>query len=270
MIDIKFQTEKELQIDLAKYLREVGYLTFTEIELKSKGGGRADIVAVKPSYANKDCRIYEVKNNRSTFLSDEKYMRYFDVCHRLYIACPRGLIKKNELPEKVGLITRGEKGWHVVKGARRNEPKDFNINFALSLLYRGYEETLHNRQLRDRIVLKDNVELASAAKNIGYKIGRRLRRTQWHEVERWVNDLNELFTKFFGENIVNGYEKLPDLWQLEKLLESVQGYTDDIQHIKDIGYYLQNLDLPEEKEGYGRGRRELREKAMEFKEEDHD
>ncbi|QIB26083.1 MmcB family DNA repair protein [Caloranaerobacter azorensis] len=263
-----FKNEHDLQLDLAKHLREVGYLTYTEIEIKGGRGGRADVIAIKPSYANKDCRIYEVKNNRSTFNNDSKYEKYFDVCHRMYIACPSGMIKKDELPPKIGLIVRNENGWHVVKAARRNNPKDFNIDFVLSLLYRGYEETLVQRRLRDKIIAEENFSLKKQAYKIGYEIARRLDKDRETEVEDWVIKCNELFKKYLDVDI--NYKRLPSLYELEYILSSISHLAKDIQYIKKIGEYLRSLDLPEEPEDKSikwKYRKKLREEAMEFKKE---
>jgi hypothetical protein len=268
---MSYTSERELQEDLARHLREVGYLTYTEIEIKGGRGGRADIVAVKPSYANKDCRIYEVKNDRVVFDNDTKYLKYFDVCHRMYIACPKGLIKKDELPPKVGLIVRGDNGWYVVKAARRNNPKDFNIDFVLSLLYRGYEETREQRDLRERIIAKENVTLKDQAYKIGYEIARRLDRDRETQVEAWAKECSELFRKYLNIDIrkYGSYEDLPDLYDIEYILASIENYAKDIEYIKQIGEYLRKLDLPEDENKTIRwtSRRKLREKAMEFKKE---
>lgn len=245
---MNYTSERQLQEDLAEYLRNCGFLTYTEIEIKGGRGGRADIVAVKPSYANKDCRIYEVKNNRTTFNNDSKYEKYFDVCHRMYIACPKGLISKNELPSKVGLIVKGKNGWHVIKAAKRNEPKDFNIDFVLSLLYRGYEETLVQRRLRDRIIAEENFTLQRQAYKIGYEIARRLDRDRETQVEEWAKKCSELFRKYLNIDIrkYGSYEDLPDLYDIEYTLASIENYAKDIKYIREIGEYLYNLDLPEE------------------------
>jgi len=48
---------RELAEDLASYLRQSGFLTFTEIQLPGTDWGRADVVAVRPHhYAKKDIR----------------------------------------------------------------------------------------------------------------------------------------------------------------------------------------------------------------------
>lgn len=257
----KFRNERELQLDLAKHLRESGYLTFTEIEIKSNRGGRADIVAVKPSYANKDCRVYEVKNNRQAFEEDMKYTKYLDVCHRMYIACPKGLIEKDEIPEKIGLMYKNENGWYTVKAAKRNNPKDFNIDFVLSLLYRGYEEDRIQRRLRDRIDARDNISLKCKAKNIGYEISRRLDRDRETQVEEWVKKVNKLFEEYLGVEPSKFGNKMPSTYDIENMLSSVSGTLREVGNIKNIGKYLSNLDLPEEKEN-NYNLKNLREKAM--------
>lgn len=260
---MNFKNEHELQIDLAEYLREVGYLTYTEIEIKGGRGGRADVVAIKPSYANKDCRIYEVKNNRSTFANDTKYEKYLDVCHRLYIACPKGLISKDELQPNVGLIVRGENGWYVVKAPKKNYPKDFNIDFILSLLYRGYEETKQQRQLRDRIIMEDNATLKDQAVKIGYELSRRLDRDRETQVEEWAKHMTSLFKEYLDIDTKARWGELPDTYELEWMLQAVSGTLKEVNNIRKIGEYLKNLHLQEEPEKtYRRCLKDLRNEAM--------
>lgn len=261
---MKYKNERELQDDLAEYLRKCEYLTFTEIQIKGGRGGRADVVAVKPSYANKDVRIYEVKNSRYVFVNDTKYEKYLDVCHRMYIACPQGLIKKEELPPKIGLIVRGENGWHVVKSPQRNYPKDFNIDFVLSLLYRGYEETREQRDLRERIIATGNATLKDQAYKIGHEIARRLDRDKETQVEEWSKKVQELFKKYLGiEERSYRLGELPSTYEIEDILSSVSGTLTEVNNIKKIGKYLTNLELPEESEKYFKSRNEYRAQALE-------
>ncbi len=65
---------------------------------------RLDAVAIKKSWTNPRITGYEVKVSRSDWLKDEKWPGYRDYCHRLYIACPSGLIQPTELAEDVGLV----------------------------------------------------------------------------------------------------------------------------------------------------------------------
>ena len=264
-----FSNERELQNDLAGYLRESGYLTYTEIEIKGGKGGRADVIAVKPSYANKDIRIYEVKNNRRSFDKDNKYLKYLESCHRLYIACPKGLVQKDELHPKIGLIYRNENGWYVVKAPKKNYP-DITLDFVFSLLYHGYEETLVQRRLRDRIIAEDNCSLRDQAYKIGFELGRRLDKDRETNVEEWIKNCANLFRQYLNlETSWGRFDKdLPSLYELEYILSSIEGITSEIQHIKAIGNYLRHLELPEQTDDKSRRsncRKDYREKAMKFK-----
>ena len=50
---------------------------------------------------------YEFKINRSDFLTEirtGKWKRYLTYCHTFSFVCPKGLIDKNEVPSKIGLL----------------------------------------------------------------------------------------------------------------------------------------------------------------------
>ena len=272
----EFKYERELQEDLAEFLRNSELLTFTEIEIPHEGA-RADIIAMPPHrYSTKDIRIYEVKLTRSTWVSDKKYQKYLNCCNRLYIACPKGLINKDELPNEVGLITRSDNGWRVAKSPRLNiSPSHMNVDFILSLLYRGYEENRKQRDLRDRIIAESNATLMKQAEKIGWAIARRLDNTKETEIENWCFELWNTFKKFgfeVPEQIItsdqyNGGERvhLPSIYRIESLLNGAEALMKDIASIKAIGEYLRNIDCPEEYEGrILQGRKINREKALEL------
>lgn len=63
-----------------------------------------DALAIKKSWSRPCFTGYEVKVDRNDFLNDEKWPGYMDYCHRFYFACPKGLIKPEELPDEVGLV----------------------------------------------------------------------------------------------------------------------------------------------------------------------
>jgi hypothetical protein len=97
-----------------------------------------DVFATKPSWANPNPVVWEVKVTRQDFRGDTqtgKYRRYLPFCRRLYFACPSGLLKKEDIPEGMGLTVRGENGWHVVKAPKvRAQPERFHeIVFSLLL-----------------------------------------------------------------------------------------------------------------------------------------
>lgn len=119
-------SHRELCFDLA----EAKGTRFIEVPLGSvwlnrrEGPGQADVLTIKPSYNRFNLDIYEVKVSRSDLLQDiksGKYKKYLPHCNRLYFAVKKGICKKEDIPEGVGLIVRGEKGWTTVVGAEKRE-----------------------------------------------------------------------------------------------------------------------------------------------------
>ena len=53
---------------------------------------------------NRECRGYEIKISRGDFLQDKKWETYLKFCTYFYFIAPAGIIKVEELPEKIGLI----------------------------------------------------------------------------------------------------------------------------------------------------------------------
>ena len=63
-----------------------------------------DGIAISKSWTRPRIRIYEVKVSRGDFRQDGKWHLYKQYCHEFCFACPKGLIKKEELPDDVGLV----------------------------------------------------------------------------------------------------------------------------------------------------------------------
>jgi len=86
--------------------------------------GNADVISIKKSYTRFNLDIYEVKVNRSDFLQDvknKKYEKYIKYCHRLYYAVLEGVATKDEIPDGIGLLIKGESGWYTAKtSTKRN------------------------------------------------------------------------------------------------------------------------------------------------------
>lgn len=197
-----------LQGDLARHLRETGWLTFTEIEIPGTQGdswasGRVDVVAIKPHhYAQRDLRAYECKSSRADFMRDvgaDKWRRYLLVFPRVYFAVPSGLVTKAEVPAEAGLIVRGEKGWTTVKAARSHIPPNLSVNSILALLFRGYEQDREIRNLRDRLIFNDK-GVAEEAKALGWETRRKLKQTT-HDLDPTLRKLMEAIEKLTGKPI---------------------------------------------------------------------
>lgn len=115
----------ELIYTLAAHLKAGGWVCFPNVTLGSAWGnpstGRADLLAMKPSYNRHQTSIFEVKVTRADFLGDVrsgKFERYKPFCSRLTFATPAGLVTKAEIPEGCGLITTKDgQSWHALKAA---------------------------------------------------------------------------------------------------------------------------------------------------------
>jgi hypothetical protein len=114
------------QVKHALSLKHRGEVFFTEVKtgptlVASRTGAELqilDALAIKKSWSNPCFTGYEVKVSRSDFMQDNKWANYRNYCHKLYFACPSGLIKPEELPVDVGLVWVNEDmGWSVRKAA---------------------------------------------------------------------------------------------------------------------------------------------------------
>lgn len=134
-------THDALASDLARSRRGNGEAVLSPLSLGSySAGGRADVAAFALSWVRFDATIWEVKISRADFLGDVnagKYQRYLPWCSRLYFAAPAGLLAKGEIPEGVGLVVRGEKGWSGVRAARRRDVADGSRDKVLRAFLMG-------------------------------------------------------------------------------------------------------------------------------------
>lgn len=53
---------------------------------------------------NRQTKGYEIKVNRNDFLQDKKWQEYLKFCTWFSFVAPEGVIKKEELPDKIGLV----------------------------------------------------------------------------------------------------------------------------------------------------------------------
>lgn len=96
------------------------------------GGFRFDAVAIAKSWTRPTFTGYEVKVSRSDFKADSKFYAYLPYFHELYIACPKGMITREELPESIGLI------WYdpetgAVRAKKRAVYRNIEINVEMLL-----------------------------------------------------------------------------------------------------------------------------------------
>lgn len=113
-------THNGLAEDLADHLRGMSrpMMVWLDMQLGPSGSMRPDVFAMAPTYGQIDTRAFERKVNRSDFLADVtagKALSYMQVAGALSFAAPKGLIRRDEIPEGCGLIERGDDKWRWVR-----------------------------------------------------------------------------------------------------------------------------------------------------------
>jgi hypothetical protein len=92
-------------------------MVVTELTERSYWSDRLDVVAVMPN--TKHIVVVEVKASRADFLRGRdkvekrgktQFEKYLAFCNQLYIAAPKGMVEKSEVPAGIGLINVYESG----------------------------------------------------------------------------------------------------------------------------------------------------------------
>lgn len=78
---------------------------------------RLDAWAMNRSWANPMSTGYEIKVSRSDWLRDDKINAYADLCNRLYLVAPAGVIEPAEIPPFCGLLVPAYHGYPTVHEA---------------------------------------------------------------------------------------------------------------------------------------------------------
>lgn len=218
-------TGPALTKDLAAFLRESHWITVTEMYLPG-WDARVDVMAIKPhAFATQDLRIYEVKVSRQDYHADEranKWRKYLDVAHRVFFACPAGLLRKDEIPKEAGLIVRGPKGWSVLKAPKGHQPPGLTVDVVMAMLFKVHNTDVEIREIKKRIVTKENVNLADAARNIDHRIRERLRDGLGWKTQRRV-DAAEMFFDWCGKTL--GLNPDTHTHEIECILKAGQSLT---------------------------------------------
>ncbi len=202
----------ELARDLAQTLQNENWMTWVNIPLGSvmwSSPQVADVLAMAKSFAHPVLKIYEIKVSRGDFFGDinrMKYKGYFRCAHQVYFAVPAGMVKVNELPDDgVGLITRSDTGWHVVKGARLTD-YELKEEILLKLLMKGYSdfrEEWRSPERREKEV-KAYTTLKQAYYDYGVKVARDIAEAQEIKV------LAENYKREIGALLGKDYHKAGD------------------------------------------------------------
>lgn len=229
------------------------HIVWTEVTLPD--GGRADVYAFRPWGSFRDQTVYEVKVSRSDFWNDVnkgKYRKYLPHCHRLFFVVPAGLVKKAEVPEGCGLITRQPHGgFRVVVPATRREIEDPPIEWLWDLLGRTwFEDTRKVRDLKERTTWESNGQLRPHTWRWGQEVSRKIAEAEHGGETMTVEARNALYlsTKLLELAKTAGIDGRwmrdeVDEGDLLRLAESAITLLSATDRVQAIGRYLAHLNL---------------------------
>lgn len=175
-----------------------------------------DGLAITKSYTKPNIIGYEIKVSRNDFLQDNKWHLYLQYCNEFFFVVPKGLVKKEELPDNVGLIYYN--------------PDNKRLRTVKKALYRQIEEPvgvykyiIFSRLDEDRIPFyedraeyaKDYLEDKVNKKYIGSRLGTKLSQDLQEAYERLKkvkNKEQELETWHKVKKILDAHNIIPWRW----------------------------------------------------------
>lgn len=147
---------------------------------------------------------YEIKVDRSDWLSDKKFEQYRQYCHALIVVAPKGVVRKEELPHGVGLLEPlGDARLVTRQRAAFNDvvvPQDLLFYIIMSRLSQNRMEHYVPPTRAERIeFFRKQIETAEDASALGLyvkgRIGKEMRALQrriqsLEHVEGFLKTLN--------------------------------------------------------------------------------
>jgi hypothetical protein len=138
-----------------------------------------DGLAITKSYTKPNIIGYEIKVSRNDFLQDNKWHLYLQYCNEFYFVVPKGLVKKEELPDHVGLIyfNPDTKGLRTVKKAlyrQIEEPVGVYKYIIFSRLEEDRIPFYNDREEYCKDYLEDKVVKSAIGQRLGTKLAKDL------------------------------------------------------------------------------------------------
>lgn len=219
-----------------------------------------DGLAITKSYTKPNIIGYEIKVSRSDFLQDNKWHLYLQYCNEFFFVVPKGRVKKEELPDNVGLIYY--------------DPDTTNLRTVKKALWRQIEEPvgvykyiIFSKLEHERIpfyedraeyakdYLEDKVKKQYVGNALGTKLSKDLQEA-YERLERIKSKEQELETWHKVKKVLEATGVLPwgwyrsDSW-IQELEEKLKGKCDPYyleRAIKDARNLLTTLEGMQAKE----------------------
>jgi len=153
-----------------------------------------DAWVMPKSWAHPDCTAYEIKVARNDFVNDRKWPQYLPYCNYFYFACPKDVIRPEELPPEAGLYYAcGSSGRLIIKKKAARREVEIPESLFRYILMRVQVEPEHNGETakdywRDWLKNKDDDW------RFGHRVGQGIRdeiEKRVSKVEKENHDLQE-------------------------------------------------------------------------------
>lgn len=194
-----------------------------------------DALAISKSWTSPRIRIYEIKVSRNDFKQDGKWHLYKQYCHEFCFACPKGLIRKEELPDDVGLVY-----FNPENGAVRQVKKplyrsvEYDANMLMYIIMNRLDDDRIPFYGDDRTAYaRDYLANKADKRSIGHRLGSQMAR-----------DLTDLQDKLKRNE--RAQEAIDTLREIERMLQDAGHYVWRWNQVpKEIEKLLTSGDLPE-------------------------
>lgn len=151
-------TAKDIERALRRHLGDLYIPEFTF------GDQRIDAIVI--SCHERTVRGFEIKVDRADFLRDKKWQTYSRFCSSLALACPEGLVQKDEIPDPFGLL------WVTPQGFVHWEKRSKNIASRDSLAWTWrYLEILEKEIPRLVANSRQEIEFRDSELKLERKVG---------------------------------------------------------------------------------------------------
>jgi hypothetical protein len=207
---------------------------------------KLDAWILKRSYSPLTTIGYEIKVDRQDFENDQKWVDYLPLCHQFFFVCPAGMIRSDELPDKVGLMWVSTTGkLHTKRIAERRQPDNDKLNALLIyILMSRFDE--QQKPEPDRTSYKRKfVEECNAKKELAYFVKGHIQDIQKYLNERELSltGRENRVTRFATALSNIGITWNPDNneWQdsqrVENEINALKGHIDNftLRNMKDAG-----------------------------------
>lgn len=210
-----------------------------------------DGLAITKSYTKPNIIGYEIKVSRNDFLQDNKWHLYLQYCNEFYFVVPKGLVKKEELPDHVGLIyfNPDTKGLRTVKKAlyrQIEEPVGVYKYIIFSRLEEDRIPFYNDRAEYCKDYLEDKVVKSAISTTLSRLVGQGLYADilNKQEYQKKAEELDERIIQLKAETEKNKANS-GDIAEIDKVLanidEEVSRYVDGNEKLK-VEYLLEHLE----------------------------